>query len=88
MRSLSTLIAVNVNKDTEHNIYPVMNVAIDVKRQISHRSFAIDIHLGTLRGCSVIPYQHKDQLSPGYKTRDWTADEGKTPCEVRLGSEY
>ena len=26
-------------------------------------------------------YQHRNQLSPGYETRVWTANEVNTPCE-------
>ena len=32
-------------------------------------------------------YQHRDQLSLGYDTRVWTADEVKLPCAEQLGSE-
>ena len=32
-------------------------------------------------------YQHRDQLSLGYDTGVWTADEVKFPCAEQLGSE-
>ena len=32
-------------------------------------------------------YQHRDQLSLGYDTGVWTADEVKFPCVGQLGSE-
>ena len=54
-RSLSTLIAVTVNKDTEHKIYPVSKAASYAKLQIFHLSFTVDIQAVTNRGSKIIP---------------------------------
>ena len=43
-RSLSTLMAVIVNKDTKHNVRPVMTNVANVERQISHRSYTTENH--------------------------------------------
>jgi len=57
-----------------------------VQRQIFHRWVTTGIQYVTTRGSAMI--QHTDQLSPDNKTRVWTADEEKTPCEGHLGLEY
>ena len=54
-RSLSTLIAATVNKDTEHKIYPAAKEASFAKLQIFHCSFTVDIQVVTPRGSEIIP---------------------------------
>ena len=56
-RSLSTLMAVRVETDTPHKIYPVIEFANARRGQIFQRSFATDIKWATPRGSEIRPTQ-------------------------------
>ena len=84
-RSLSTLIAVNVDKDTD----PKCNLR---KLLPNLRNSKYPIFRSQMKSNKSLPkvlqwYQHRDQLSLGYDTRVWTADEVKLPCAEQLGPE-
>ena len=85
-RSLSTLIAVRVSRDTEHKIYPVIynfpqlrtgKYSIFHPQQISNKKLAAALQCNQRRG----------QLLLGCDKGVWTADEVKMPCVGQLGSE-
>ena len=56
-RSLSTLMAVSVNKDTIYKIRLVIANVENVERQISHRSYTTEIQRVTCKGSTMIPTQ-------------------------------
>ena len=75
-RSLSTLIAVSVSKDTEHKRNPVRKAASYAKRQIFHRSFTVDIQAVTTRGSEIIPTHRSVDARVRNKSLDgaWSED--------------
>ena len=83
-RSLSMLIAVVVNKDTEHRIWPVTYVKPLAYRQISDRSIASDVQYKTRTGSTMIPTQRSVIARLRYRSLDGA--EVKIPCAEHLES--
>ena len=85
-RSLSTLIAVNVNKDTEHKVN--LKGFLPNKHNRKYPIFFSQQKSNKSQPKAQQWYQHRDQLSLGYDTGVWTADEVKFPWVGQLGSEF
>ena len=85
-RSRSTLIAVSVNK-THYTKYDLRKIMLLEPCNSNYPIFGSQQKSSKLQPKVLYLYQHRDQLSLGYDTGVWTADEVKFPCAEQLGSE-